>query len=466
MRTYRFWVLLCVPGLLIVFSAANWPQWRGQGRDGISKETGLLQEWPAEGPKLLWQKNDLGDGYSTPSIVGNRLFLVSNKGVENEFVQALAVADGRPLWTTRIGNVGKPKQNPAYPGARSTPTIDGNMLYALGSDGDLACMDIARGKIRWQKNLIRDFGGSSGTWAYSESPLIDGNLVVVTPGGNDATLIALNKKTGDVVRKFPVPEGDNAGYSSIIIVNAAGARQYVQFLAKGLVGIDTKTGKVLWRYEKTVGRSPANIGTPVAGDNCIYTGTHYTGGGLVCLSPDGAGGIKTEDGYFDRQLPTAIGGFIRLGEYMYGTNREMIMCINFKTGEVKWKKEHTMSPASLCYADGRFYLHGESEGDVALIEASPEAYKEHGHFIPPNVPENRTGKAWTYPVVADGRLYIHDWGTLWCYDVKAAGARQAAARITRQPETDRDSALCADSFDQALIEHCRYRLPAVASVAQ
>jgi hypothetical protein len=429
MRLTRFVLPAAICVFLAVASAANWPQWRGPSRDGISKEAGLLQDWPAEGPKLLWQKDNLGDGYSTPSIVGDRLFLINNKGNDDEFVQCLSAKDGSQLWQTHIGKVGKPDQKPSYPGARSTPTIDGKMLYALGSDGDLACMDIVKGKILWTKSLVTDFGGVSGTWAYSESPLIDKARVVVTPGGKDATIIALNKKNGEVVKKFPVPEGDTAGYSSMIVVDAAGKRQYVQFLAKGLVGVDSNSGKFLWRYDHTTQKSPANIATPLASDGYIYTGTHYTGGGCVKLSPDGEG-VKADEVYFDKKLPTAIGGAVLRGEYMYGTTRELFLCVNFKTGEVKWTKERTMAPSSIFYADNRLYLHGESNGDVALIESSPDGYKEHGHFTPPGVPEKRLGKAWAYPAVADGRLYIHDWGTLWCYDVKGEGSPRAATRPT------------------------------------
>ena len=430
MRFKRIVHIFLTCSILAVCAAANWPQWRGPSRDGISKETGLLQDWPTEGPKLLWQKDGLGDGYSTPSIVGERIFLVNNKGNDDEFVQCLSVKDGSQIWQTHIGKVGKPDQKPSYPGARSTPTIDGKMLYALGSGGDLACMDIAKGKIVWTKNLITDFGGSPGTWAYSESPLIDKNRVVVTPGGKDATIIALNKKNGKVVKKYPTPEGDNAGYSSIIIVDAAGARQYVQFLAQGVVGVDAKSGKFLWRYDHTTGKSPANIGTPVFGDSSIYTGTHYTGGGLVKLSADN-GGVKADEVYFDKKLPTAIGGAVLIGDYLYGTTRELFLCVDFKTGTIKWQKERTMAPSSVCFVDNRLYLHGETNGEVALIEASPDGYKEHGHFTPPGIPEKRLGKAWSYPAVADGRLYIHDWGTLWCYDVKGEGSPRAAARPTR-----------------------------------
>ena len=190
--------------------AADWPQWRGPQRDGISQETGLLKEWPKEGPKLLWQVKDVGYGFSTPAVTKGHLYLLSNKGNDTEFVQALDARNGKPVWSTNIGKVGQPDQQPNYPAARSTPTVDGNLLFALGSDGDLVCMETATGKIHWQKNVQKEFGGKPGVWAYSESPLIDGDTVVCTPGGSQATLLALNKKTGAVFWKSALPEGDMA----------------------------------------------------------------------------------------------------------------------------------------------------------------------------------------------------------------------------------------------------------------
>ena len=311
------------------------------------------------------------------------------------------------------------------------------MLYALGSDGDLVCLDVAKGEIQWQKNLRTDFGGKPGTWAYAESPLVDGETLVVSPGGADATIVALNKKNGEVIWKSPIKEGDLAGYASVIIIEAAGIKQYVQFLGKGLVGVDAETGKFLWRYDHTATGAAASIATPIEDDGFIYTGTHYTGGGMVKLSADGDG-VKAEEVYYDKKLPTAIGGAVIVGEYMYGTNRELTLCVNFKTGEVKWTKERAVSPASICFADGRLYLHGEKEGDVALLEATPDGYQERGHFSPPNLPEKRVGKAWQYPVVANGRLYIHDWGTLWCYDVKAPAGKRAAARTSSPTKPTRN----------------------------
>ncbi len=420
MSTSRKAILFSLGGMfaLCVLAAANWPQWRGPERDGISKETGLLQQWPAEGPTLLWQVSDLGDGYSTPAIVDDRIYLISNEGLDNEFVQALDVEDGEQIWAQRIGIVGNPEQRPPYPGARSTPTVDGKLLYALGSDGDLVCMETETGNVRWQKHLRNDFGGEFGEWAYSESPLIDGDKLVCTPGGKEATLVALNKQTGDVIWKAPVPGGDEAAYASVVIANADGKKQYVQFLQNGLVGVDAETGEFLWRYERTAQGSPANIPTPIAQDDYVYSASGRGGGGLVQIVSSG-GKFDAKEIYFERKLPTAIGGAVLVGDHMYGTSGPTMVCVEFKTGDIKWTKERAVAPAALCYADNRLYLHGERTGEFALVEATPDEYLERGRFTPPNQPDRGNSQAWAYPVVADGKLYVQDWGTMWCYDVRA-----------------------------------------------
>ena len=391
--------------------ADDWPQWRGPERNGISKETGLLKEWPKEGPKLLWQRKDLGSGYSTPAIVGERLYTMSNQGMENESVQAISAKDGKELWAARVGKVG-PNEGPQYPGARSTPTIDGSMVYVLGSDGDLACLDAA-GKIRWQKNLRADFGGKPGKWAYSESPLVDGDALVCTPGGSTATLVALNKKSGEILWKSAI--GDQAAYASVVIGQAGGVKQYVQFLEKGVVGVDAKTGKLLWRYDKTAQGSPANIPTPVVDKDYVYTATGRGGGGLIKLKREG-GEFTVEQIYFTPKMPTAIGGAVKIGEHLYGTTGQGLLCAEFLTGSAKWQ-ERAVGAGAICFADGNLYVHGEN-GDVALVEASPDSYREKGRFTPPDQPDRGRSKAWAYPVVANGRLYIRDMGSLWCYDVR------------------------------------------------
>jgi len=402
-------------------AAGDWPQWRGPDRNGVSREVGLLKQWPAGGPKLLWQLSDIGDGYSTPSVVGSRIYVMSNRGMDNEFVLALAVNDGRTIWTTRVGNVGNPNQNPSFPKARSTPTVDGNRIYALGSDGDLVCLEADTGNIRWQKNLRKDFGGQSGEWAYAESPLVDGDVVVVTPGGAQATIVALNKKTGATVWKTAVPGGDPAGYASAIVVNAGGRKQYVQFLSKGIVGVDARNGEFLWRY-KEAAKGPAQYFTPIARDAYVYGGALGIGGALVQLKADGAG-VGVEQVYFERGLPNGLGGAVLVGDYLYGTDIATgpLVAIEFATGKVKWKAD-TIGRVSAIYADGLLYLHGLN-GDVALIEATPDAYREKGRFTPPDQPRHKQTEqypeqAYAHPVIANGRLYIRDLGSLWAFDIK------------------------------------------------
>jgi outer membrane protein assembly factor BamB len=398
----------------------DWPQWRGPQRDGISNETGLLKQWPAEGPKLLWQVKDLGQGYSTPAIVGERLYVIGNKGTADEFVEARNIADGQQVWSARIGKVGNPDQQPSYPAARSTPTIDGESLYALSSDGDIVCLDVASGKPRWQKNVRSEFGGKPGQWAYAESPLIDGDVLVCTPGGAEATLVALNKKTGDAIWKSAVPGGEAAGYASVIAVDAGGVKQYVQFLGKGLVGVDAKTGSFLWRYDRTAKGSPANIPTPVARDGHVYSAANRTGGALVKLLADGRK-VQPHEVYFDNKLPCAIGGSVLVGDHLYGTTAQVLVCADFKTGQVKWT-DRSIGTGSVCYADGQLYLHGEN-GDVALVEATADGYQEKGRFTLPDQPNRGSSRAWAYPVISNGRLYLRDMNSLWSYDVKSPAAR-------------------------------------------
>ncbi len=417
MKTAQSLGLAIALGMLSFLGAADWPQWRGPRRMGVSQEKGLLKEWPEQGPRLLWQLKDIGDGYGAPAIVGPRIYLLANNGLDNEFVQALSVRNGKRVWFTRLGAVGNPDQKPPYPKARSTPTIDGNFLYALSSDGDLACLGAATGKVVWRKSLRKDFGGQPGIWAYAESPLVDGDQVVVTPGGNEATLVALNKKTGETIWESAIPDGGPAGYSSIVAIEAAGHRQYVQFMEKGLVGIDAKTGEFLWRYTGMVG-SPANMPTPVPHDNFVYNANPRRVAGALVQIKASSNGVVAEQVYLNRGLPNDIGGQVLVGEYLYGTNAEGgLMAVEFSTGKILWRAEGIGS-GSVLYADGRLYIHGEN-GDVALVEATPEGYREKGRFTPQDQPKhiNDMEKAWAYPVVANGRLYIRDLTTLWCYDI-------------------------------------------------
>jgi outer membrane protein assembly factor BamB len=350
-------------------------------------------------------------------VVGQRLYVLGNHGNDDEFVQARNVADGQPIWTQHIGKVGLPDQQPNFPGSRSTTTVEGQYLYALGSDGDIVCLETATGQPKWHKNVQTDFGGKPGQWAYSESPLIDGSVLVCTPGGSNATIIALDKQTGEPIWKCAAAEADDAGYASAMVASLGGVKQYIQFLGKGLVGVEAKTGQLLWRYTNTSKGSQANIPTPVVEASFVYSATGQGAGGLVDVKNEN-GAFDAAQVYLSATLPNQIGGSIKLGDYLYGTTRAAIECVDFKTGDIKWS-ERGVGAGSLCYTDGNLYVHGEN-GEVALVEASPEGYHERGRFTPPDAGDHGgMQKAWAYPVVANGRLYIRDLEHLWCYDVSA-----------------------------------------------
>lgn len=408
-------LLLCIASITIFsikLHAEDWPQWQGPTRDGISGETQLKAKWPEDGPPLVWQVNALGDGYGAVSVVGGVIYLVTNEGLDDESVKALDATNGQVLWATRIGKVGNPNQKPSYPAARSTPTLDGEMLYVLGSDGDLVCLTAKSGEVVWQKNIREAYDGKPGTWAYSESPLIDGNKVVVTPGGKDVGIVAVDKATGETVWKANTPKMGAAAYASIQKVTAAGKPQYVAFMANGLAGVDAEDGTFLWSYTRTKGI--ANMPTPVVAGDIVYSGGSRTGGGAVRLVAEQVN-VLPEELYFNPKLPTAIGGAVKVDGYLYGCSGSTLMCVDFVSGEIKWQ-ERISAAASILYADGRLYLHTEN-GKVMMVAAIPEEMSIVSEFTLPDQPEG-TGKEWAYPALADGKLYLRQHGTIWCYDVK------------------------------------------------
>ncbi len=343
----------------------DWPQWQGPDRTAVSKETGLLQVWPQNGPLLAWKVKGLGGGYSAPSIAAGRILGMSNRG-NDEVVWALAETDGKELWATRLGSAYTRQRMPqGKEGPGCTPTIDGDVAYALGGGGDLVCLRVADGKIVWRKSLTADFGGTVPTWAYRESPLIDGDKLIVTPGGREATLAALNKKTGAVVWKAQVPGGDAASYSSAIAIDFGGQRQYVQLLSRGLVSVAAENGKFLWRYDAPANRNGINITTPLYHDGEVFATSAYgAGGGLVKLSKDDKGGVKAQEVYLTRKMQNHHGGVILLDGYLYGASGGneggYLACLEFQTGKVMWDERDKpgrrgVKKGSVAFADGRIY---------------------------------------------------------------------------------------------------------------
>ena len=405
-------LLLLLAGAVLM-AGADWPQFRGPNRDNISPDTGLLKQWPVGGPPLAWKATGLGAGYSDVSIVGDRIYTIG-EDKESSRVIALNAADGKPVWTARLGKAGAPGM-PEFEGPRATPTVSDGLLVALSQWGDLVCLDANTGKELWRKDYEKDFGGKRPTWGYAESPVIDGNQVVITPGGAEGTIAALDKKTGALLwrtRGFK----DEPHYSSLIVEQIGGVRQYIQLTAKSVVGVAAADGKVLWVAPRP-GRV-AVIPTPIYSDGLVYVNSSYGVGCNLFRINESGGTFSAEQVYANKVMANHHGGVIKVGDCVYGYSEgKGWTCQDFKTGEAKWEEKEKLGKGSIAYADGRFYLRTEDKGTMALIDAAPEGYHERGRFEQPDRSKN---KAWPHPVISGGRLYLRDQDVLLCYSLKAS----------------------------------------------
>ncbi len=399
-------VLLGVTAL----DAADWPQWQGPERTRISKETGLLKEWPAGGPRLIWTANELGTGYGSVSVAGSRVFLQGARG-NNSFVIALNRADGKELWAKALGPVETKMRSQRGTGPRATPTVDGDRLYVLTENGDLACLE-TDGSILWQLNILKEFGGSQLQWLVSESPLVDGPHLVVSPGGPGAGMVKLDKMTGKTVWTSK-DLSDTASYSSIIAADVQGVRTYMTFTASAGVGVRASDGKLMFSYPNAANRT-ANVATPVYSDNKVFFASAYgTGGGLLNLTVQ-KGEVAATEAYFTREMKNHHGGMVLVDGYLYGYNDLILTCLEFATGKAMWR-DRSVGKGSVTYADGHLYLQGENNL-VGLAEATPAGYREKGRFEIPD----KGQPSWAHPVISDGRLYVRNQDTLLVYDIKVA----------------------------------------------
>lgn len=386
---------------------ADWPQWRGPDRTGIATETGLSKTWPTAGPPVLWSISGLGEGYGSVAIKGDRMFVQGVKAGQSA-VFCLNRADGKTLWVKQIGaSLGQDRG----PGPRSTPTIDNDRLFALTENGDLGCLKLSDGSVVWSRNILKDFGGRNPKWLISESPLVDGNRLIVTPGGDGASIVALDKTTGKTV--WTTKElSDGAGYSSCVVADIQGVRTIVGFTDRAGVGVRASDGKLMWRYEPVSNRT-ANITTPVVHDNKVfYTSAYGTGCALLDLKAEG-GEIKAREVYFNREMMNHHGGVVLINGYLYGFNNAILSCIEFATGKLVWR-DRSVGKGTLTFADGQLFLLSENNV-VGLAEATPAGYREKGRFQI----ADQGWPSWAHPVVSAGKLYIRNQGTLTCYDVKA-----------------------------------------------
>lgn len=425
----KSWWKLCL--CLTAFAAApalaaDWPQWRGPNRDGISRDTGLLKTWPQGGPRILWSFEKAGAGYGCPVVVGGKLFILGSddpdKG-DKEFALCLDTKDGSEIWRKPLETAAGGYSYGWGSGPRSTPTVDGEHVYVLGAKGDLQCLKVADGSKVWGINLVKDLGGRIPGWGYSESVLIDGDHLICTPGGARGTIAKLNKKDGKVVwRSTDVKDG--AQYSSLVICNF-GVKQYVTLVSAGTVSVRATDGGLLWR-SRAGANGTAVIPTAVVDDKYVFATSNYGSGcGLIELTADGTDNVKMKEVYLNKAMVNMSGGVVRVDDYIYGCHdRGNWVCLDFKKlsadNDRPASETRKIGKGSIIQADGRFYCYAEGDGVCTLVEASPKEWKEAGKLTLPKKSQfpRRGGHIWTHPVVANGKLFLRDHEMLHCFDVK------------------------------------------------
>lgn len=379
-------------------AAGEWPGFRGPNRDGKSPDTGLLKEWPAGGPKLAWKVDNIGTGFSSVAVAGGTVYITGS--VNGKLVLSALTLEGKPKWHADCG----PDWTGSYPGARATPTIDGNRLYLLSGVGRLGCLDVKTGRPLWARDA-REFGGSPGGWGYAESVLILGELAVFKPGGQNC-IVALNKENG---RDVWASRGFAAGpeYSSCLAFVHDGVPMIATGTNQGIVGINPRNGALLWSNRFSANNT-ANCPTPAYSDGHVFWANGYGKGG-ICLK---LGRGSADQAWTTRDMVCHHGGYVIHEGHVYGNHEQGWTCLDLKTGQRKWN-ERGVGKGSLCWADGMLYLFSEERGQAALATCSPEGMEIKGR-----VQVAGDGPSWAHPVVIGGKLYLRYAQNLYCFDVK------------------------------------------------
>ncbi len=396
-----------------VVRSEDWPSWRGPNRDDISTETGLLRKWPEGGPEKLWTSKDAGLGYSGCSIVNGVLFTMGADGTgeeSNDFVIAINTKSGEKVWQA---NVGSYLENGWGGGPRSTPTISGDLLIAISSKGDVVCLSTKDGAEKWRASLT-GLGGTIPSWGYCESALIDGDRVLVTPGGDNGTIACFNLQTGEKIWQSSEMK-QPANYSSIIAVDHFGKRQYIQLTGQKVFGLNDD-GKLLWQQDFP-GRT-AVVPTPIYKGGQVFVTAGY---GAGCMLLNVTADSDVEKIYDNKVMKNHHGGVLLVGDYLYGHSDDNgMICQNLNSGELVWSdKKKSGSKGAVAYADGMLYCLSEDSGECYLVEATETEYKEVSRFKmdPQTTQRNPNGRVWTHPVISNGRLYLRDQDVICCYKI-------------------------------------------------
>jgi outer membrane protein assembly factor BamB len=414
-------VMLALPSLQQPAQAADWPTFRGAERTGVAPDTDLLESWPATGPTLAWETAGAGRGYASLAIAGNRIYTLgdglSTADDKDEYLSCFDRETGKQLWKTKTGQPWAEGQE-SWQSSRSTPTVDGDTVYVLTPQGQLVACATADGKERFRVDLKAQFGGKKGdSWGYSESVLVDENRLVCTPGGEQATLVALDKKTGKLIWSCPMKGDRGAGHSSIVISQPKGRKVYVQTTAAGAFAVDAQTGKFQWAYP--IDQTTAVIPTPIVrGDLVFFSAGYKRGGALLRQVPGPDGGVTMQEVYgLKKELANKHGGIVLVGDHLYGDSDDagIPFCAELMTGNVVWKKRGSgKGSATVVAADGHIYVRF-ADGTLALAKADPADYVELATF---KIPGSDARPSWSHSVILDGRLYLREQDKILCYELR------------------------------------------------
>ena len=432
MRTALKFVL--VAGLSVAalspLAGADWPHWRGPAGTGVSAEKSLLATWPKGGPKLAWSSKLAGNGFAGMAVVGGNVYTMGAIG-NDEYAIALG-PKGQQLWSTKIGPVHDFKGNQWSRGPNATPTVDGDHVYCMGSKGDLLCCKKANGAFVWTKSLPKDLGGdlvSSGGgfpkygWGYSSSPVVDGDQLVLTPGGAQGLFAALDKKTGATLWRSKAVT-DLALYVTPTVATIGGVKQYITMTQPGLTSVSAETGELLWKWTADDPLPDVLCPSPIVKGDLVYASySGDTGHGCVSLKIEGSGKkFSATVAYTNSVLDNRQGGVVLIDKHLYGYHLadKGLICQDLEKGKSVWPRaRQDVKVGSIVAADGKLFVQGE-EGTVAMIEASPKKFTLLGTF---DLPERAkkvkpSAKVWTHPSLSDGKLYLRDQELVFCYEVK------------------------------------------------
>lgn len=411
---FVFGVLACAgwatggqPDGLIASDEPGWPQWRGVRRDGVSDETGLLPAWPEGGPRLLWKVAGLGKGWSSPIVVGSSVYITGDVG--DDLVVFAFDLDGNPQWQVTNGLAWKR----SYPGARACCAFSEGRLYHLNAHGRLACLDAASGDEAWAVDVLERFEGENITWALSECLLVDGDRVIVTPGGKKALMAALDKRTGRTIWTTGPLGDDQTSHCSPILFHLGGRRILANCSSAHGFGVDADTGKLLWTVPL---KNPygTNVSTPVYGSGRVFFMTPYAELGRQYRLDATAGGSSAEH-VWSSPVDAVTGGAVLVDGVLFAAGYEKLkwwFAIDWQTGQTKYESKDLTTGAAI-FADGHLYCLDE-QGTAALLRPRAEKAEVVGRF---KLTESRIRDAWAHPVLLAGRLYLRYHDTLFCYDV-------------------------------------------------